>query len=134
MKIKSKALFLYLQENGVLNGTPEEIDQAKREYRKKYKRRNKQDKRVFNTPVSLSFTRRELIDIKLLAEQNGLKYPEYMKDVLLSNLSKGNYIYNKELILRIQQNIGIAISVTERGTIAHQYLLKAEQLLIEYLE
>jgi len=137
MKIRSKALYAYLFEAGVLNGTPEEIDRAKCDYRKSYKRQWKQQKRP-RKEIRIGFTLKQFSVIVLKAKEYDLKNTAYARNAILAAVGLKWSIPNKAQLLKILQLISmVAIALDKNITPSWQLseqLQQAEQELLQYLK
>ena len=135
-KVRSKALWKFLLEKGVLEGTEEEIQQAKREYRKQYKREWKL-RRLKQKEIRPSFTIKEYQAIQQVAEKAGLKPTGLARQLLLAHSEGNTFIPNRDILLQVLQNISIvAIHLVKQFPKEDDYTLlieKAEQLLLTYL-
>lgn len=134
-KVRSKALWKFLFEKGVLEGTDEEIQQAKREYRKQYKKVWKQSRRKIKE-IRPCFTVKEYNTIQQVAQKAGLKPITFAQQVLLAHAEGNAFIPNRDILLQVLQNISIvAIHLVKQFPKENYTLLieKAEQLLLHYL-
>ena len=134
-KVRSKALWKYLFEKGVLEGTDEEIQQAKREYRKQYKREWKL-RRLKQKEIRPSFTIKEYQAIQQVAIKAGLKPTTFARQVLLAHAEGNAFIPNRDILLQVLQNISIvAIHLVKQFPKEDYTILieKAEKLLLNYL-
>jgi len=137
MKIRSKALYAYLLEAGVLDGTPEEIDSAKCNYRRKYKRQWKQQKRP-RKEIRFEVTLKQFKDIKMKAIGSGVTHTEYARKVLLTAAESDLCIPNKKRLLQVLQVISMAAIASAGNTLPpwqlSEQLAKAEDMLWQYLK
>ena len=134
-KVRSKALWKYLFEKGVLEGTDEEIQQAKREYRKQYKREWKL-RRLKQKEIRPSFTIKEYQAIQQVAKKAGLKPTGLARQLLLSHAEGNTFIHNRDILLQVLQNISIVAIHLVKQCPKEDYtklIEKAEQLLLNYL-
>src|SRR5580693_871166 len=120
MKTRSKALYTYLLEAGVLNGTPAEIDCAKRQFRKLYKKRWRQNKRP-RKEIRIEFTLKQFQTIKMKARECELRHTTYARQVILAAVeSDSNIIPNKEKLEKVLQLVSIAAIAITKGTMTVQ--------------
>lgn len=138
MKIRSKALYTYLFEAGVLNGTPEEIDHAKREYRRLYKKRWKQQKRP-RKEIRIEFTLKQFQGIKMKAREFDLRHTTYGRQVILAAVEVDlSFIPHREKLEQILQLVSMAAIASFKGTATIKELsvrlMRAETKLLNYLQ
>ncbi|MDB5124813.1 MAG: hypothetical protein JWP94_2942 [Mucilaginibacter sp.] len=131
MKIRSRPLYAYLFETGVLNGTPEEIDRAKGEYRRLYKRNWKQQKRP-RKELRIEVTLKQHKAIKTAALESNLKPTSYARQVLLNATNAGTCTISKDEVLAALQSVSMAYNALQLGLIhaGLSYTSKAEKQLI----
>lgn len=137
--IRSKALWAYLSSAGVLDKTKEEIQRAKEEYRRIQKRewKRKNDKVV--KELRPRFTHAELEGIKLYAKPFGLTPTVYFKKLVLASLEKTHIVPEREQLLQVLRDIGLAYNKTEKYkhiaviVAMRENLAHAELSLINYL-
>ena len=80
----------YLAERGVLqHGSDEEIQQAKKQYRKAYQRFSKQRRRKERREFQPAFTSHELHLLENKASQTGSSITRYIHDATLAYAQKG---------------------------------------------
>lgn len=135
MKIRSRALFAYLQDAGVLHDTPEAISAAKAEYRKQYKKQWKQQKRP-RREIRFELTLKEYHTIKTNALACDLKPTAYCKNVVLSAAEAAPVVPKRNVLLQIAQQLGMAITDIRKKRITCRsitLLEQAEQQLLNYL-
>ncbi len=135
-KVRSKALWKFLFEKGVIpNGTEEEITEAKKEYRRLYKKAWKRSRKK-QKEIRPSFTIKEYQAIQQVAEKAGLKPTTLARQLLLSHSEGNAFIPNRDILLQVLQNISIVAIhlVTQFPKEDYTILIeKAEQLLLNYL-
>ena len=135
-KVRSKALWKFLFEKGVIpNGTEEEITAAKKEYRCIYKREWKQ-RRLKQKEIRPSFTLKEYQAIQQVATKAGLKPTGLARQLLLSRSEGNAFIPNRDILLQVLQNISIVAIHLVKQCPKEDYtklIEKAEQLLLNYL-
>lgn len=135
MKTRSKALWKYLFEKGVLDGTDREIAEAKAEYRRQYKRMWKA-RRLKQFELRPCFTGKEYDRILIAAKRAGLKPTTFARELLLVQSGNTDFIPNKEVLLQVLQYITIAaieLSKNTTGKTSTEIIEKAEKLLLNYL-
>lgn len=141
-KVRSESLYLYLKEQGVLESTPEVIEEAKRNYRRKYVQAWKRNRPKLRKEIRYSVTQKQYFELKVRAIESGLLPTEFAKDSMLSSVANKPNIPNRQMLESILQSIGIATSLCQHkdryGNISpvqvEQYLLKAETALLKYLK
>jgi hypothetical protein len=109
--MRSRALYAYLLEAGVLNGTPEEIDSAKCNYRKLYKKRWKQQQQQ----------RKELRIEVTITQYEAIK------------LQAHNYLLTLLEILQLISVAVIAFGQSPSNQTMSELIQRAETLLLTYL-
>lgn len=137
MKPRSKALHDYLFSLGVLNGAPEEIDAAKRSYRRLYKKRWKQAKKP-RKEIRIGFTLRQFEAIKQTARQNEMKPTAYAHTAILYAAESRQVIPAIDRLLKVLQLISMAAIESEKhfepGHGIATLLAEAESMLLQYLD
>lgn len=137
MKSRSKPLYEYLSNLGVLNASEEEILQAKRQYRKEYKRLWKKQRQL-HKELRIQLSLRQINEIKIKAYEFSLKPTTYARSVILSAVGDKTIIANRDCLLEILQILSMcAIAVTKNSIpywVLSDQLGKAEQLLLDYLK
>ena len=137
MKVRSKALYAYLLEADVLTKTPAEIDCAKREYRKLYKKRWRQNKRP-RKEIRIEFTQKQFTEIKAKARWYQLRHTTYAMQVILAAIESGlSIVPQREQLEKILHLVSMASIVTERNAIQRlqvpELLQEVETILMDYL-
>src|SRR5574338_608523 len=107
MKIRSKALYQFLVDTGAIDGTKEEVEAAKKEFRRRYQRENKRKRKALQPDIRISLTHRELFEIKVKAIECGMSYTDYIKQTVLSTLTNTLVIPNRSTLEQILQSLGI---------------------------
>jgi hypothetical protein len=133
--MRSRALYAYLLEAGVLNGTPEEIDSAKCNYRKLYKKRWKQQQQQ-RKELRIEVTITQYEAIKLQAHNYLLSPTAYARNTILESLGAGRCIPAKETLLEILQLISVAVIAfgqSPSNQTMSELIQRAETLLLTYL-
>lgn len=138
MKIRSKLLYQYLLESGVLNGTPEAIGLAKREYRKRYKKQWKGQQRL-KKEIRFEITLNQFQKLKLKARAYDLRHTTYTKQIVLASIEQSPVIPYREVLEKVLQLISMATtaSINEGTTRVKEQtalLLQAETYLLNYLQ
>lgn len=136
-RIRSKKLWQYLFDAGVLNGSEADILKAKAEYRKKYKREWKQNRLIPKKELRPTFTLKEYQMVRFKAQTLKLTATAFLKEVTLASIEGKQIIYNKEELLKILQLISmsiIAFGNNEHRFIITEQLYEAEKLLLEYVK
>lgn len=133
-KIHSKKLFKFLLDKGVLDGSEEAIQQAKREYvrlyKKEWKLRNTRQKEI-----RISLTVKEFTALQKLSEGVGLKPTTLVHDLAISAIENKPFIVDRDTLLEVLQHIGLAymnIYQNSPNSDAENYLLRCESLLVHY--
>ncbi|WP_259071895.1 hypothetical protein HDF24_11480 [Mucilaginibacter sp. X4EP1] len=137
MKIRSKVLYDYLKEAGVLNGTPEEIAHAKQRYRKQYKKNWKQQKRP-RKELRIEFTLKQFAAISRKALESELSRTAYARNTILAATGSEQFIPHKEQLLQILQLVSITAIATAKSSVPpsrlSEWLEQAETMLMQYLK
>jgi hypothetical protein len=137
MKTRSKALYAYLLQSGVLHGTEDDIARAKREYRQNYKRQWKQQKRP-RKEIRIEFTLKQFAAITRKAKEHEVKHTVYARNSILAAAGLKWSIPNKPQLLKILQLIGMAAIALDKNITPSWQLLEqlqqAEQQLLNYLK
>lgn len=133
---KSKKLLEYLNKVGVLNGTPEEIELAKIEYRKEYQKTWKQTKSPIIKDLRITLSLREYKDLKVFVYELKLTPTAYSKQIILQSITGKKIIPNRSELELIYQKIGMAINqnLKDHSNIKLvETLIKIEEDLHNYL-
>ena len=133
MKIRSKALFAYLSEVGVLNGTPEQIAYAKLQYRKRYKQNWKQQKQP-HKELRIELALKQFNAIKTKAEQMAIGHTTYARNIVLASIDEPTT--PPDTLLVVLQAVSMAAIAIEQGKpvhAVHELVRKAEITLLQYL-
>lgn len=135
MKPQSEKLFQYLKEKGLLDAPDEVIQQAKREYRKKYKKEWHQHKKEAQKVVRLIFTQSEFNALSFRAKAFGLCPTHYAKQCIISNQENTDVIPHQDILQKVLQQIAMASiqSIRMRDIELKALLDEAETLLTKYL-
>jgi len=135
MKIRSRALFTYLQQAGVLNDTPEVITLAKKRYRRLYKMRWKKRSRP-RKEIRFEITLRQFQAINANAVRCAVKPTTYCKNMVLSAVETHSLIPRRDVLLQVLQHLGMAITTLQKHGMSHEAitrLTRAEQQLLTYI-
>lgn len=135
MKVRSKQLLVYLLENNIDFQDREALAQAKREYRKQYKKNWKTGAKK-NKDLRPSFTQQEYEELCKRASLLGLLPTTYVRELVISNQENKELICNKEQLLQVLQYLSMAIIAMKKGYISdvEELLDKAEKDLLQYLK
>jgi len=134
MKIKSNALYSYLQQTGALHGSPEALALAKREYRRLYK---KQWKRKWKSKeMRITVTRQQFEAVVSMATAQHMKYTVYARSIILQAVGIHASPISKHQLQQVLQIIGMAITGITKQTLSMQQvaaqLQQTEAILIPY--
>lgn len=136
MKVRSKALWAYLVQNGVLDKDEATIARVKKLYRKEYKQKWKKERRLKKFELRPCFTLKEYTAIQVAAKRAGLKPTTFAREILLATAANTEPIPNKPILFKALQFVTIAaISLSKAGTAIHilESIETAEKLLLQYL-
>lgn len=144
MKIRSKNLFLFLQQQGLLDKSPAEIEAGKRLYRKIYRQNWRKANAGKIKEIRPGFSAAEYDKICLRADLHGMSVAEYTRQLLLDHIGEGKLIPEPDTLRRILQLISMATISLERYRDIPQFpahlkdqlwvqISQAEQLFIKYL-
>jgi hypothetical protein len=133
MKIRSNALYQYLLEADVLNGSQEAIARAKQDYRKRYKRQWKQQAQQ-QKEIRFSITVKQFAAIKAKAQASALGHTTYARNVVLAAIDQA--VAPNDTLLAVLQSISMAAIAIEQGKqiqSVYEMVRKAELTLLQYL-
>jgi len=133
---RSKKLFEYLKESGVLNANEEEIRLAKVAYRKQYLKNWKAEKAPMIKEIRIVLALKEYADIKSKAYEQYKTPTTFAKDLVIESIGKERCLPDKEKLLAIYQKIGLAINqnLKDHSNInLVEKLVAIEEELIEYI-
>jgi hypothetical protein len=137
MKIRSKALYQYLLDAGVLNSTPEEIAAAKRAYRKAYRDAWKKRKAPLSKELRITYTLREYRDMQIHARILGISPTALCKRLTQAAVGHTGIIPHQEELQELLQCISMTLN-TVVAVHAHPELIRelhqAEAKLLTYLK
>ena len=141
-RIRSKALYEFLFQKGVLGCSDSVINEFKREFRKEYKRKwKRQAKSKPQKELRPVFTIKQHEALFQKAKLNGYTPTGYLKELALASLDgKTNLLPFKERLIELLQTIILASNVlhsmqnssSEEKELA-SYLQQAETQLRDYL-
>jgi hypothetical protein len=133
--MRSKALWQYLEDRGILNGSAEDIAQAKAEYRKEYKRAWKTTNTRKNKFILIKLNKGQYSELCKRARLYNQNPTKYASEVILTAQENRNHIPHRPALLTILQEVGIAITYNKSGNKneVDELLLQAEKKLLEYL-
>ncbi len=137
MKIRSKQLFEYLKDAGVLDASAEEIAVVKAAYRRRYKRQWRKRQQLPKKELRPGFTLKQYKDLQLKAHEMGISPTALITQLVLALIESKKFIPGSDQLLTILQLIGMASIELSReipGSPSTELLQKAERLLIEYLK
>jgi len=137
MKIRSRNLYAYLLDSGVLHGSKEDIVSAKQEYRRKYKQQWKQQKRP-RKEIRIEVTLKQYEAIKTKAMELELPPTTYCRSAILAAIPIRHDIPYKDKLLKILQFVSrIAIATNNHSLPLWQVCElanQAETILLNYLK
>ncbi len=136
-KPKSKALYEFLLNAGVLNGTPEEIALAKVAYRKAYLLNWKEKKAPLIKEIRIVCSLKEYKDVKVFSHNLGKSPTAFTKSFVLSFIKQQTMLPNQQQLESIYQNIGLIINQSLKDKLnlnLIEKLIKIEEELNEYLK
>ena len=135
-KPKSKKLLTYLDKMGVLNGTSEEIQLAKIQYRKEYQKNWKQTKAPLIKDLRITLSLREYKDLKVFVFDLKKSPTAYSKQIILQSITEKKTLPHRTELELIYQKIGMAINqnLKDHSNIKLlENLIKIEEDLTNYL-
>jgi hypothetical protein len=135
-KPKSKKLLEYLNRIGALNGTAEQIQLAKIQYRKEYQKNWKQTKATLIKDLRITLSLREYKDLKVFVYDLKKSPTAYSKQIILQSITGKKIIPNRSELELIYQKVGMAINqnLKDHSNIKLlEALIKIEEDLSNYL-
>lgn len=135
-KPKSKKLLEYLNRIGVLDGTPEQIQLAKIQYRKEYQKNWKQTKAPLIKDLRITLSLREYKDLKVFVFDLKKSPTAYSKQIILQSITEKKTLPHRTELELIYQKIGMAINqnLKDHSNIKLlENLIKIEEDLTNYL-
>lgn len=104
--LKSSPLYEYLKSTGVLEtGDKERIAEAKKQYRKQYLTKQKQQYRKTKKHIAIILEDHEKITLEAQAKEHGLTLPQYIKQSALHYQAGLFLVPNANTILEIKEII-----------------------------
>ncbi len=137
-RIRSKNLWQYLCDAGLLTASEEDISKAKAEYRREYKKKWKQNRQMPIKDVRLSFTLKQYQGLKNKAGAMNTTPTVLSRDLVLAFIHSNQLVPDKDHVHIILQHLcmGSIALLQERhidpSIIDH--IQTAENLLTEYLD
>jgi hypothetical protein len=136
MKIRSKALYQYLLQANVLDGSEEDVLRARQAYRKEYKRRWKQQKRP-RKEIRVELTLRQFETIKDKALRSGMRHTPYARQAVLRTVDADHAIPRRDELLQVLQLVSMAAIAAAKGSKSIQEIAtmlgEAEQLMLNII-
>lgn len=129
-RIRSKKLWQYLSDKGLLNGSNEDIEKGKADYRRMYHRQWKELHKRPQKELRVLLSIREYLDLKVKALEVGLKPTPYLKELALVAVATKQRVpeYSLRKILQL-----VKMASTSNHSDYKYLLIEAEKLLLEYL-
>lgn len=131
-------VYTYLKHCGVLDhGTHEEIETARKEYWKIYKRNWRKNKRIEETEVTTYFNDSEFKKLGAEAKFHNLSHPQFVKKAALAYMDSKYLVPNelevRKITLLLSQYLDVIIDEIEEENLTHN---KGDMILhkIEELE
>jgi hypothetical protein len=142
MGIRSKALWQYLNGSGVLAQGEDAIEEAKRRYRKEYKRKWNANRIIKKHDVRLTFTPKEYKELKIRAVRMGYRPATYATKAIQAAITGKEVIPHKDMLLRAFQHVGICANILAKNKYKYpleaedilRYLMQAEAILAAYIQ
>ena len=134
MKTRSRPLYAYLLKAGVLNGTQADIDSAKQDYRRHYKRQWKQRK-CAKKEIRFTVSVQQFNAIKATADAKKIRHSSFARNALLESI--GQPTIPDALLLEVLQLVSMASIAIDRSRDvdrAGDLLHEAEAKLLEHLK
>lgn len=135
MKIRSKTLFDFLEQEGALGKSVEEVAQAKILYRKQYMSDYHKRRRRELKSIRFYLTKRQITKLKATAEKEGLPPTTLVKSLTLERLNQTETVSSKEL-QPVAKDLGLAINRLTQTKIDKdilKLLVQTEQTLLSML-
>ena len=109
-RIQSKKLYEYLLELEVLDRGEDAITEAKKKYRKEYKRAWAENRKKLSKEISFFISLRQHQKLRILAMNNQVAVSRYCKELILDSIHGGAEVKNRILFKRILQIISLSIN------------------------
>jgi hypothetical protein len=135
MKPHNEKFLTYLKEQNLLHATPEEIQRAKVEYRKAYKKEWHRHKKQKYKSIQIHLTEEQWKALTFRAQLMGLCKAQYVKEIVIQEQETINLIPHKQVLQKILQLIAMASiqSLRDKNGGLNLVLDEAEILLTKYL-
>jgi len=119
----------YLKQSGVLEqGTAQDIEKARKEYRKLYLKHYKSEYKKHHSNVTMSFRNEDKLELKKLSASKGKRLASYIKELALSSLhTKGN-AHTTEKMIAIEQLFSSSYDIVEELQFENEYPEVCESL------
>ena len=135
-RAKKPGLREYLDQSGVLvNGSEQEIQAARRAYRKLYKTEHKRKQRQENREVGVLLPRaKEFNRIAAAAKKHKASIPAFLKMATLGYLNKTFLVPDRDLVARLAQMLSDCLNEVQQITQAkgrHSFLIEEKCEAIE---
>ncbi len=134
-RIRSKKLYRFLKEHGALQN-PREIKHFKRVYRRNYQKFWQRQQRKKRHEIRFTLTKEEYGAIKAYCQNESIKPTPLAKALLISHCKSAAFVPNREQLLVVAKELGLAINrIHSKGAddLVLQKLLSAETQLLNYL-
>lgn len=109
MKKNKSGIYQYLIQSGLFNtGSHDEIENAKKEYWRKYKADWRKQKRRQVNEITVSFTDQELRLITVEAKKNSFSPTRFIKEAAIAYMSEKHVVPDIEELRTIQQLLSMS--------------------------
>jgi hypothetical protein len=137
MKVRSRKLYEYLLQAGVLNGPDESIAQCKKDFRKQYKKLWKQRKKP-RKEIRFELSLKEFQALQLQARVYDLRHTTYARQIVLASVEQSPFIPYRDVLHKVLQLISMAAIASGKGGVTMEelsaWLMQAETELLHYLQ
>lgn len=108
-KLKQRSsVYSHLKSSGVLeNGTPAQIQSARKQYWKEYRSRWRNNKRQTDKEFTIAFNTEELKELTKEAKRHNLSQPKFIKLAFFGYLNKSFVVPDSKEVKRISQLLGM---------------------------
>jgi CRISPR/Cas system CSM-associated protein Csm3 (group 7 of RAMP superfamily) len=133
---RSEKLYRYLQQHQALDN-PRTRHRLKREYRRKYQNNWARQQRKKKREIRFSLKNEEYQIFKSYCQKHAITPTALARDLVLSQSQSQPFLANKEELLKVAKEIGLAINrIQAEGNteITLRKLLSAEATLLSYLK
>ncbi len=123
--IRSKLLYQYLKEQGVLDMDEAQITHAKKEYRRLYKKQWAENHKGLKKDIRISLTQKEYSLIRHIPTEPNMTLPSFTKALLLAVANKKQRIPDETELIHVIQSLSVTISASHDlipRPILNQYL------------